>query len=137
MRSIDMIAVIHRALRHLKNETRFKKVSYDGDHRSGELIITDRDGKEWILSSTALKENGPGNLTERLETLLPMAVKKGGTYDPDEIMCFVEEEMTGQEAEDAWAFLGWCHDQDKKFGSDTLRPVWEEWKESLKGKANV
>jgi hypothetical protein len=70
--------------------------------------------------------------SEPLATLLHMAVKKGGTYDPDEIMCFVEEQMTGGEAEDAWEFLGWCHRNDKKFGSENLPTVWKEWEDSLR-----
>ena len=69
-------------------------------------------------------------LTDKLITLIIMALKTFGTYDPDKCLIGVEEYMTGQEYETAAAFLRWAHANGVKFGRGNIHAVFEDF---LKG----
>lgn len=65
-------------------------------------------------------------LSDRTELLIRQAVKHTGTYDPNECLFTVEEEMTLDEYDTAEAFLRWIHDGDRTFGHN-IREVFAEW----------
>jgi hypothetical protein len=55
-------------------------------------------------------------LSKKNAELLRQAVKMGGTFNPEDILFYVEERMTIDEGLQAEAFLTWCHENDKTFG---------------------
>jgi len=61
-------------------------------------------------------------------TLISQAVKSVGTFNPDEILFIFEEELYINEAEEVEAFLQWCHDNGKMFGSGNYEERFAEFK---------
>ena len=55
-------------------------------------------------------------LKEPLPTLLRMTVKECGSYDPDEVMPRIEEQLTGDQYEIVDKFLTWVRDNNLGFG---------------------
>lgn len=66
-------------------------------------------------------------LTKKFETLLLMAVKQAGSYDPEQALSFVEEHMTVNESQSATAFLGWVQKTGKTFGHGNIGQRFKEW----------
>lgn len=66
--------------------------------------------------------------SERFQLLIRQAVSTTGSYDPDECLYMIEEQLTFQEVEIAEAFLGWCHANGKQFGSATFNERFAEWR---------
>jgi hypothetical protein len=66
-------------------------------------------------------------LSEKLKTLLLMAVKQSGSYNPDDTLFYIEEHLTGQEYDTAKAFLTWIHQQDWYFGEANIKARYKEW----------
>jgi hypothetical protein len=56
------------------------------------------------------------NLTPTLEALLHNGVKTIGSFEPDKVLPFIEEQLTSQEYETGYAFLSWVADNNKTFG---------------------
>jgi hypothetical protein len=73
---------------------------------------------------------GTKKMNQATKRLLFMGVKQAGTYDPDEALICIEESLTGKEAKEARAFLGWVHSTGKQFGYDTIDDRIQEWKAS-------
>lgn len=67
-------------------------------------------------------------LSKKLETLLLMAVKQCGSYDPDEALSYIEESLTLPECKTATAFLGWIHANGKTFGHGNIQERFTEFK---------
>jgi hypothetical protein len=67
-----------------------------------------------------------------LYAMLQGALKSSGTYDPDQVLGRIEEQLTLADYRELHAFLGWVHRNDKQFGRDTYNERFAEWKESLK-----
>ena len=68
-------------------------------------------------------------LTKRLETLLFMACKQAGSYDPDETLHYIEEQLNGDEYKSAQAFLEWVNadTSNRKFGSANIKERFKEF----------
>ena len=73
-------------------------------------------------------------LSDRLHLLLLQAVKMAGSFDPNQNLHYVEEQMTGEEALLAQGFLQWVTDNKRAFGHGTIRDVWRDWQLTLVGK---
>lgn len=73
-------------------------------------------------------------MNRTLKTLLLMACKEAGTYDPDEVLPRIEEQLTGPEYDSANGFLAWVmKDEDNRhFGHGNIDTVFGQW---LKAKA--
>lgn len=67
-------------------------------------------------------------MKEPLRTLLLMGVKQAGSYNPEDALLSVEESMTVADSQTAWKFLGWCHENGRKFGHGTIDKVFADWK---------
>lgn len=65
---------------------------------------------------------------ELLLTLLRRAVKSMGTYEPNECVVFIEEDLDYEEAMVARDFLRWCVDNEKTFGWN-IAEVFAEYEE--------
>ena len=63
----------------------------------------------------------------KVQVLIHMATKQAGTYNPDEALPYVEEQMTVDEAREAQAFLTWVVKTKARFGWN-LPEVWAQWK---------
>ena len=63
----------------------------------------------------------------RLYEKMSRAVKSSGTFDPDDNMFRIEEELTGNEFIVINAFLYWCHKNKKEFGSGNYNERYEEF----------
>lgn len=64
MLATEVVDAVYRALSVAKaehpNVPAFNfQLSLDGDHNSNEIILTDRDGTDWVISSKTLKELEP------------------------------------------------------------------------------
>lgn len=59
------------------------------------------------------------HLGERLYTLIKHGVKLCGTFNPEEIFCFFEEDLYADEVKPVRDFLQWVHDGngERDFGS--------------------
>jgi len=62
-----------------------------------------------------------------LAHLLREAVSRSGTFDPEECLFRIEENLTGKQYELAEAFLTWCHTNGKTFGHN-IQEVYAEFK---------
>lgn len=73
----------------------------------------------------------PKKLSEKLQSLLIMGVGRMGSYDPEQVLSYIEETMTMPEVELVTPFLKWVHDNEKTFGRGNLGRVWTEYLDSL------
>lgn len=69
-------------------------------------------------------------LTEALKTILLMAVKTSGTYEPDTALSFVVEGLTPDQYRDAHAFLSWIQKEGKTFGWGNVNELWLQWQKT-------
>ena len=74
-------------------------------------------------------------LNRTLSTLLLQAVKMSGSYNPDQTLHFVEEQLTLAEVKEARAFLTWVHANSRFFGHGNLPAVWNDWQITQTGGA--
>lgn len=72
-------------------------------------------------------EGGRVGLSEKLETLILMATKQAGTYDPNQALTYIEEQLTMHECKLTDAFLKWVHENKKTFGHGNIKTVWAEF----------
>lgn len=49
--TLTLLDIIEQSI---KNHPKIKKTSYDGDNSDGELIITTKDGSEFVISSNSI-----------------------------------------------------------------------------------
>ena len=66
-------------------------------------------------------------LSSKLEVLLRQGVNMSGSYDPEEALPPIEEQLTQTEWIRAQQFLGWCHGTHTTFGWN-LPEVWDKWR---------
>lgn len=77
----------------------------------------------------AIKDlSGMVELGDRNYTLISRGAKMEGTLDPNEIFYAFEESLYMHEAEEIYAFLQWCHDNDKQFGHGNYEERFAEFK---------
>jgi len=70
-----------------------------------------------------------------LRTLLLSGVKQVGTYDPDEVLDQIYENLTEPETKTVRAFLTWVQDHELTFGHGNIDEVFDAWRASCKHKA--
>ncbi len=70
-------------------------------------------------------------LGDKNYALISIGVKICGTYNPDEIFCYFEEQLYVDEATEIYDFLKWCHDNDKHFGHGNYEERFAEFKASI------
>lgn len=70
-------------------------------------------------------------LTEPLRTLLLMAVRQTGSYDPDDTLPAIEERLTGPEYAVAEAFLRWvgADREHRAFGHGNIERRYQQFRE--------
>lgn len=68
---------------------------------------------------------------ELLFVLLRRGVKTLGMHDPDEVLNYIEEDMTPDEYNAAKAFLKWLVENNKTFGHN-IPQVFAEFEKSLR-----
>lgn len=66
-------------------------------------------------------------ITEPMRTLILQAVKMAGTYDPDEALPAIEEQLTSEQAGIVRDFLSWVHDAGLRFGHGNIDERFEQW----------
>lgn len=59
--------------------------------------------------------------------LISQAIKAMGTYNPAEILCLFEEQLTIDEVGDIAEFLAWCHRTANEFNSGNYEEVFRLW----------
>lgn len=58
-------------------------------------------------------------------------VKSTGSFDPEEVMCYIEENCTMQELRLFGDFLSWVHRNNMSFGHGNYEEVVESYFRSL------
>jgi len=66
-------------------------------------------------------------LGDRNYALIYQGVKSEGSYDPNLIMCYFEEQLYVDEANTVRDFLQWCHDTNTNFGSGNYEIVFSQF----------
>ena len=66
-------------------------------------------------------------LGQRNYLLISQGVNMAGTYDPNEIFFYFEEELYFNEAQTIFNFLEWVHKNGKFFGSGNYEVVFKEF----------
>lgn len=62
----------------------------------------------------------------KVHILLLQAVRQAGSYEPDEVLSRIEEQLTGDQYDACAAFLKWIVTGERSFGY-SLPEVWAEW----------
>ena len=70
-------------------------------------------------------------LGDRNYTLISGGAKVFGSLDPDEIMDYFYEELYVHEADEIYAFLKWCHENNKPFGHGNYEQRFAEFKQGI------
>lgn len=73
-------------------------------------------------------------LGARNYTLISGGVKTLGTYDPDKILSYFEEELYINQIEEIIDFLNWVHKNKLGFGSGNYEQVFKKFKDQNKRK---
>ena len=66
-------------------------------------------------------------LGQRNYLLISQGVNATGTYDPNEIFFYFEEELYFHESNTIWNFLEWVHKNGKAFGRGNYEIVFKEF----------
>jgi len=66
-------------------------------------------------------------LDETALTLAVRGVKTFGTYDPDMIMPYIEEDLTIDQYYQIERFFSWLHENGLHFGSGNIGEVWAKY----------
>ncbi len=67
-------------------------------------------------------------LSDKLKTLLIMGVQQCGSYDPDEVFPYIEEQLTQTEYVVAACFLTWICQNKLTFGHANIDKRFKEFK---------
>jgi hypothetical protein len=67
-------------------------------------------------------------LGDRNYALIEIGCKTTGTYEPNECLGIVEEQLYIDELPEIRAFLQWCHDTGKAFGHGNYERRFAEFK---------
>ena len=67
-------------------------------------------------------------LGDRNYALIKIGIKQTGTYEPDECLGPVEEQLYVNEIVEIMAFLQWVHDTGKAFGHGNYEERFAEFK---------
>lgn len=70
-------------------------------------------------------------LSPKLVALLLMGVKSCGSYQPDEALVEVEEQLTSPEYSLAFDFLAWVCQNNVAFGAANIQERFAQYRESL------
>lgn len=65
-------------------------------------------------------------LSNKLATVLHDGAGAVGTFDPNEVLSYVMENLTQSEYDIAKGFLTWVYDNDKTFGWN-IKEVYQEY----------
>jgi hypothetical protein len=71
-------------------------------------------------------------LGSRNYLLISEAIKCEGTYNPEKIFCYFEENLFIDEADTIWGFLEWCHIENKPFGRGNYEERFKEFMDKLR-----
>lgn len=72
-------------------------------------------------------------MNKKLETLLLLAVRRSGTYDPYDALLYIEESLTGLEYTLADRFLSWVNDHaNMGFGPTNIQARFSEFKKAVR-----
>ena len=63
--------------------------------------------------------------------MIRSAVKDLGTYDPDQIFPYFEEELYMNQTQEIYKFLKWVHENKKVFGSGNYEQCFKEFKREV------
>ena len=66
-------------------------------------------------------------LSRILEHHLLEGVKITGSYDPQDVLSYIQEDLTPTEYDAVEEFLTWVDDRRKTFGHGNIQELWEEW----------
>lgn len=67
---------------------------------------------------------------DRIFALLPRALQATGSFDPNESLSYIEEDLTAEELNACEAFLHWLIANKRTFGHN-LPEVWAEWQKEI------
>ena len=67
-------------------------------------------------------------MNKKCQTLMLNALTNSGSYDPEDCMYQIEENLTAAEYKTVSSFLAWCHHNGKTFGRGNLDQVFAEYK---------
>jgi roadblock/LC7 domain-containing protein len=62
-----------------------------------------------------------------LKYLIIDGVQRAGTYNPEDVLLHIEENLTLKQYQLAEKFLQWVHDNGKKFGHGTIDARFSEF----------
>ncbi len=66
-------------------------------------------------------------ISRHLYELLHNALRHAGTYEPEIVLSYVEEQLTAKEHGTLFPFLLWCHENGKTFGRGNYDERFKEW----------
>ena len=73
-----------------------------------------------------------GVLSMHLQRMVLMAVQQAGSYDPEEALPVIEEQLTLADAQALQAFLAWVHANGKAFGPGNIAQRCAEFAGEMK-----
>ncbi|GEM_PF-5941906 len=62
-------------------------------------------------------------------SLMRDAIRTAGSFDPAELMFYIEEHLTEVQHDEIVSFLAWCHDTGTSFGAATFARVYATFRE--------
>ena len=77
------------------------------------------------------------SLNRHLYSLVAVAIKSSGTFDPDKNMFRIEEQITIREYDLIYGFLDWCHRNHKKFGIGNYEDVFSDYQRYVSNKTSL
>lgn len=115
-----------------------REVSYDYaklQKRKGddELLAKNQFDKklDGELRHALIRKEERGELSDKLATLLRQGVKRSGSFQWQNVLVGIEEEMTGDEYDQSKAFLQWLVKNKRTFGWN-IKEVYAEFTSGTK-----
>ncbi len=71
-------------------------------------------------------------LSRLLSTLLLRGVRQCGSYEPEEVLSYIEESLNNLELMECEAFLTWVSQNKKTFGHGNIEALWAEHQSTLR-----
>lgn len=85
-----------------------------------------RDDSTIGIASEAVGRKGIPALSEKLAELLQVGAKMAGSFQAREVLCYIEEQLTFDETDQATAFLDWVVANGRAYGWN-IRAVYSEY----------
>jgi len=60
-------------------------------------------------------------------TMISEGVKTIGTFNPEKIFFIFEEDLYVNESDTIYAFLNWCHQNNRTFGSGNYEEMFQKF----------